>query len=114
MATIEAGTPIFTLINTFTVEPDRQDDVVASLRDVTEKVMRSLPGFVSACVHKSLDRKHVANYVQWRSVADFEAMFIDPRAKAHMEEVRAMALDVMPIVYEVAYVKELGPTVDAV
>ncbi len=108
MATIEAGTPIFTLINTFTVEPDRQDDVVASLRDITEKVMRGLPGFISACVHKSLDRKHVANYVQWRTPADFQAMFVDPRAKAHMEEVRAMAIDVMPIVYEVAYVGELG------
>jgi hypothetical protein len=45
----------------FTVEPHRQDDVAVSLRNVTESVMRGLPGFVSACVHKSLDRKHVAN-----------------------------------------------------
>jgi heme-degrading monooxygenase HmoA len=114
MATIAAGTSVFTLINTFTVEPERQDDVVASLRDVTERVMRDVPGFVSACVHKSLDGKHVANYVQWRSLADFQAMFVDPRAKAHMEDVRSMALDVKPIIYEVAYVGERQTLGDSV
>ncbi len=108
MATIEEGSEIFTLINTFTVDPGMQRAVIDSLRDVTEKVMRHLPGFVAASVHASVDGTHVANYVQWRTKADFDAMFADPRAQAHMAEVGALAIAVMPIVYRVVYVGQVG------
>jgi hypothetical protein len=88
----------FTLINTFTVAPERQEDVIRSLIDVTEAVTRAMPGFVSACVHKGLDGKHVVNYVQWRTRTGFEAM----------REVRQRALDVMPILCSVTYVGEIA------
>jgi antibiotic biosynthesis monooxygenase (ABM) superfamily enzyme len=60
---ISAEPKIFTLINAFTVEPDNADAVVASLRGVTEILMRTLPGFIGASTHKSADGRHVANYV---------------------------------------------------
>jgi heme-degrading monooxygenase HmoA len=95
-------------VNTFTVDPERQEDVIRSLHDVTEMVTRGMPGFVSACVHKDLDGKHVVNYVQWRTRADFEAMLADPRMHNHMREVRQLALDVMPILCSVTYVGEIA------
>jgi tetracenomycin F1 monooxygenase len=108
MASIRTQPPVFTLINTFRVAPERQDDVIRSLREVTESVTRALPGFVSACVHKGFDGAHVVNYVQWRSRADFEAMLADPRMQHHLREVRELALEVMPIACSVAYVGETG------
>ena len=102
--TLEQDRPIFTLINTFTVEPDQQQAVVDSLTEVTERLMQHLPGFIGSSVHKSLDGRHVANYVQWESGADFQAMFQNPDATAHMAEVSSLATAVLPIVYTVAYV----------
>jgi quinol monooxygenase YgiN len=102
--TIEQGRNILTLVNTFDVDPASQDTLVAELSAVTEASMRHLPGFLGASVHKSLDGRRVINYVQWEKPSDFEAMFHEPAAKAHMERVTALALSVTPVLYSVAYV----------
>jgi heme-degrading monooxygenase HmoA len=85
--TIDRDRPVVTLINTFTVEAGRQEELVRMLADATEQVMRHLPGFVSANIHRGLDGTHVANYAQWRTREDFEAMLGDPRAQGHMREI---------------------------
>jgi len=103
-AVINADQAIFTLINTFDVEADKSAAVVESLREFTERVTRDLAGFISASVHVSLDRTRVVNYVQWRSEQDFAAMFRIPEAQAHMREVSALAKQVTPVSYSVAYV----------
>jgi hypothetical protein len=108
MASIRTDSSVFTLINTFTVAPERQEEVIGSLIDVTEAVTRAMQGFVSACWHMGLDGKHVVDYVQWRTRADFEAMLADPRMQSHMREVRRLALDVMPILCSVVYVAEIA------
>lgn len=53
--------------------------------------MKNLPGFVSANIHKSLDKVRVANYAQWRSKEDFEAMLKNPEAAAHMQPIMEIA-----------------------
>src|SRR4051795_11049848 len=85
-----AGTPI-TLVNVFTVEPDRQQALVAVLVTATDETIRHLPGFVSASIHRSLDGTRVTNYAQWRSLADFEAMLRAPVAQPHLSEAAALA-----------------------
>ena len=87
------------LINTFTVEPLKADDLGALSR-ATENGMRQRPGFVSANLHLSLDRRHVANYAQWRSQEDLDAMMKDPAARAHMQEIARLAISFDPIYYE--------------
>lgn len=62
--TIEAGRPIATLINVFTVTPERQAELVSLLIRATEEHMRHRPGFVSANIHASRDGQRVVNYVQ--------------------------------------------------
>ena len=103
-ATITQGQEIVTLINTFTVEPERQQAVIDSLTAATERTMRHLPGFIAASVHRSLDGRHVVNYAQWDTEEHFRAMFADPDAAAHMNEVAGLALSVTPVLYTVAYV----------
>ena len=63
--------------------------------------MRKQPGFISANIHRSLDGTKVANYAQWRSKADLEAMQKNPEAGVHMKEAAALADSFEPILYEV-------------
>ncbi len=95
---------VFTLINTFHTSRDRQAAIVDSLRRFTEDFAGSLPGFIGASVHVSLDGARVVNYVQWRSSADIQFMLAQPEAKAHMAEVGALADRIDPVPYRVAYV----------
>jgi quinol monooxygenase YgiN len=94
-----AGSPV-TLVNVFTVEPDRQQALVSVLVAATDETIRHLPGFVSASIHRSLDGARVTNYAQWRSIADFEAMLRAPLAQPHLAEAAALA-DYDPHLYEV-------------
>lgn len=100
MATLDPKDNYYTLINTFAVDPSKADELFKNLSDATEKGMRQRPGFISANLHMSVDRKHIANYVQWRTKADNDAMMSDPQAQAHMKKAAAIASSFEPIYYE--------------
>jgi heme-degrading monooxygenase HmoA len=74
------------LINVFVVDPHDQEKLVTLLEQATESVICTLPGFISANIHKSLDGTRVVNYAQWKSKEDFEAMLQNPQAKEHLAE----------------------------
>ena len=99
--TITVDAPVATLINVFTVQSDRQRELVELLTTATEEVMRHLPGFVAANIHASTDGTRVVNYAQWESAADFEAMLTDPEAQVHMRQAAAMADHYDPHLYSV-------------
>ena len=90
-----------TLINTFTVEPERAEELLAVLSKATVDTMRHLPGFVSATLHMSQDRRHVANYAQWLSREHFDAMLANPDAQPHMREAAGIATSFAPLLYQV-------------
>ncbi len=91
MSTIERGNSVLTLINVFTVEPEKQQALVALLIEATEQTMKRMPGFISANIHRSLDGKKVVNYAQWQSKKAFEAMRSDPKAGVHMKAAADLA-----------------------
>lgn len=105
MTRISTTGDVVTLINVFTVAPERQQRLVDLLVEATETTMRHQPGFVSANIHRSLDGTRVANYAQWRSRGDFEAIFRNPDVRAHMEEAMRIATN-DGYLYEVAFVDE--------
>jgi quinol monooxygenase YgiN len=105
MALISESNDVVTLINVFTVEPRDQQRLVDLLTEATEAVMRHLPGFVSAHIHKSLDGVRVANYVQWRNRVHFEAMLKNPQAIPHMQAAAELARFDAHL-YEVSAVEE--------
>lgn len=86
--TIDGEATVTTLINCFTVHPDRQRELVDLLVRATEDVMQHQPGFVAANIHASLDGTQVVNYAQWESVAAFQAMLADPVCQEHMTAAR--------------------------
>lgn len=91
MVTIEPGTQVATVINVFTVVPERQHELVALVEQTAEEVMRHQPGFIAASVHASQDGQRVITYAQWRGRQDLEAMLADPTARQHMEQITAIA-----------------------
>lgn len=100
MTNLDPDAGYVVLINTFMVEPDRADELLAALSRATEHGMRQRPGFVSANLHVSQDRRHIANYAQWRSQSDINAMMADPSARKHMQQAADLALSFEPIYYE--------------
>jgi quinol monooxygenase YgiN len=107
MTMIKTGQSPITLINTFEVEPEHQLALIQVLEEATEQVMRHVPGFVSANIHRSLDGHRVVNYAQWESRAAFEAMPAFPGVKDHMEKAAKLCLRFRPELYEVAGVHDV-------
>ena len=103
MTTIDSSRSGVTLINVFTVAPERCDDLLALLKTATEDVMRHVPGFVSANLHRAFDGTRVTNYAQWESRAAFEAMLADPAAREHMGKAAELADSFDANLYEVAF-----------
>lgn len=104
---IAKGQPVATLINVFTVDPANQQKLIDVLTEATEQTMRHLPGFVSANIHRSLDGKRVANYAQWRSAGDFQAMLANPAVVPHMQKCRELATYDANL-YDVVYIDNPG------
>ncbi|MFG1707589.1 antibiotic biosynthesis monooxygenase family protein [Nonomuraea sp. M3C6] len=99
--TITAGAPVATLINVFTVQADRQRELVDLLVSATEEVMRHLPGFIAANIHASDDGTRVVNYAQWETADAFHAMLGNPAAQAHMSKAADIADHFDPHLYAV-------------
>ena len=105
MTNINTRGNVVTIINVFTVEPEKQDALVTLLTRATDETVRHMPGFISANIHRSVDGVRVTNYAQWRSRADLEAMLRHPAAMPHLREATELATNVDPHVYEVAAVR---------
>jgi quinol monooxygenase YgiN len=106
MTTIEQNSGYATLINVFTVDPDRAAELAVLLHTATDDVMRHRPGFRSANIHLSTDGTRVVNYAQWDSAEAYRAMLEDPTTQQHMREAAALAISFDPHLYTVESVHE--------
>jgi quinol monooxygenase YgiN len=91
MTTIVEKKTICTLINVFTVKPERQQELLDVLTEATEEVIKHLPGFISANFHKSVDGIRVANYAQWENPEALQAMLSHPIASQHIKKCQEIA-----------------------
>ena len=71
--TIDPQKSFVTLIDIYSCKPQDQQKLADTLSEAVKTVYAELPGFVSAVVHKSFDKKSVVNYAQWQSRVHFEA-----------------------------------------
>lgn len=89
-----------TTMNTYTVAPERVEEVLEYLvRSATETV-RYVPGFVSMNFHVSLDRTQIVNYGQWKSREAMAAARENPKIVALMSETAKIAGSSKPVPYE--------------
>lgn len=106
MATITPERKLVTLINIFTVQPEKQQELISILNKAGDEVMIHLPGFISATIHRSLDGTRVTNYAQWESMEDFQRMLKNPTAAPHLEAARRLAEKIEPGLYDVVHSNE--------
>jgi hypothetical protein len=91
VTTLQAGTPAIAIINLFDAHDEQgQEHLLELLTQVTERVMKHQPGFISANLHVShpspiAATRYVANYAQWSSVEAIYGMLGNPEAKEHMD-----------------------------
>ena len=109
MTTIQQHAPLATLINVFTVAPERAAELAELIRVATAEKMQFVPGFISANIHVSTDGTRVVNYAQWRSAEAYQAVFADPDTLAHMKVCAAVATGFEPHLYTVESVHQ-APT----
>ena len=107
MTTLDPQRDHVVLINTFIVKPGQAEALLDLLAQATEQVMKRVPGFISANLHISDDRKRVVNYAQWESREAFAALREFPGAGDHMGKAAAMAESFEPVLYTLRFVE--GP-----
>lgn len=100
VSTLSPNSHYLTFINTFTVEPEKAEALLENLTNATKEVFLHQPGFISANLHLSHDRRKVVNYAQWRSKEDYEAMSQLPDVQSHMKRAAALAIGFEPVDYE--------------
>ena len=101
MPVIAAGTGIVTDINVFTVAPEKQQLLVDSLIE-TVNAARSVPGWLSASIHRSPDGTRVVNYVQYESREAAQAVLKHLAAGGYLKRNTELGT-VAPGRYDVAY-----------
>ena len=102
MTALDPNDHYVTLINTFQVKPEHAEELMELLHHASE-VMSTLPGFVSANLHVSEDKKRVVNYAQWRNKTDLDAMYRNPVAQPHMKSAAALAESYDPVLYTLRF-----------
>lgn len=100
-ATIAPQAGCLTLINVYEVEPDKQDQLAKALSEATETTIRHQSGFISVCIHSSLDGQKVVNYAQWESKEHFEGFMKKPETQEQLKQFAGLAKSVAPSLYKV-------------
>ena len=89
--TIRVDSAVTTLVNVFTVEPDKQPKLLDMLREATENMFSKMPGWIATNLLKSKDGRHVILYSQWRDAKDIDAFRQDPKVKPYLQSVYELA-----------------------
>jgi C-6 monooxygenase len=100
LTTLDPSAGYITTMNTYTVAPERADEVLEYLVRSAVETVRYVPGFVSMNFHVSFDRTQIVNYGQWKSREAMAAARENPKIVALMSETAKIAGSSKPIPYE--------------
>jgi hypothetical protein len=82
-------TPI--LIDLWTVDPERRDELVARISEALQAIVVGRPGFVSAEIYESVDRGIVMSSIRMRTARERQELMDSPEAHRAMRELREVA-----------------------
>ena len=97
------------IITHFTTTPDQQQALLDVLVEDHERELRTLPGFVSVSFHRGLSGKRVVEYLQFRSIEEFEVVHAHPISKAHRAALEPYATSDLHV-YTIGTTIEAPPT----
>ncbi len=113
MLTIRKDATIQTVITTFEVTPGTCQDLVDVLGEACRDFVSKQPGFIAAAVHVNDAQTRIANYVQWRSREDFQAMLRSEEMRAYSRRFNDLCKDFSPVMYDVVMVSGAAENSDA-
>jgi hypothetical protein len=79
------------LIDTWTVDPSRKDELVRRISDTVRDVILEQPGFVSAQIYESTEGGVVMLSVRMRTVKERQHLTDSPEAHKALRELRKIA-----------------------
>jgi hypothetical protein len=104
MPIIRANAGVITQINVFTVPEGGQQLLIDLLQEAAVSC-RTVPGWMSASLHRSLDGRRVVNYAQARDEAAMRRVFEHLKKDGFLERNKALG-QAHPGLYEVAVTVE--------
>lgn len=107
MPQIRTDNQLVTQITTVEPAPGKQAEALALMHD-RARFMARQPGFVSIVLHRSLDGKHIVNYVQWQSRELLQSAHRSPEFRKAWGQFDHLAEDIDAHLYEVAHIEEGG------
>lgn len=91
-----------TVITTFEASPGQCADLLDELQAAYAAFISCQPGFVSARLHVNDAQTRIANYSQWQSREDFQAMLRSDEMRARNRKIGALCRSFEPVLYDVA------------
>jgi len=101
MVTSSSEADIQTVLTTFECTPGTCQDMVDALSEAYAQVISRRAGFVGAAIHVNDAQTRIANYSQWRSREDFQAMLRSEEMRERNRALSAMARSFEPVMYDV-------------
>ena len=92
-----------TQITLIELAPGEQEEALGLMRE-RARFMATRPGFISISLHRSLDGRRIANYVQWQSRELLQAAHKSPEFRKEWGRFDALTETIDPHLYEVAAV----------
>lgn len=102
MPTISSDANIQTVITTFEMTPGTCQDLLEALRDAYAEFISKQPGFIAAGLHVNDAQTRIANYSQWRSRENFQAMLRSDEMRARNRAIHELCRGFEPVMYDVA------------
>jgi antibiotic biosynthesis monooxygenase (ABM) superfamily enzyme len=103
MTIIRANDGVIAQINVFTVLPEKQQELIVLLSEAAA-FASNIPGWISASVHRSLDRTKVVNYAQSKDLESAQNIIKTLREAGWLDRNKALG-EAHPGLYEVAFTK---------
>lgn len=102
MPTISQRSDIQTVITTFDTTPGTCEDLLDALKDAYAAFISKQPGFIAAGLHVNDAQTRIANYSQWESRQDFQAMLRTPEMRERNRAINELCKSFEPVMYDVA------------
>jgi quinol monooxygenase YgiN len=101
MLTISTNTDIQTVITTFEVTPATYQALLEELSAACTEVISKQPGYIASALHTNDACTRIANYSQWQSREDFQAMLRSEEMQERNRRINDICKSFAPVLYEV-------------
>lgn len=90
-----------TVITTFETTPAMCASLIEALNAAYAEYISLQPGFIAAGLHVNDAKTRIANYSQWQSREDFQAMLRHPDMQARQQIINDCCKSFAPVMYDV-------------